>query len=154
LVPEGAIELVAAEESLGFAWEAGPEAQDGWDLNRPVYLAQIRLDALPLDTGIPAQYREPSRFPGVRRDLALVVPGGITQASVREQIEETGGKQLVAIELFDHYQGKHIPSGHVGYGFRLTFRSNERTLEEQEVDAAVEGIVDGLRRRDIVRREG
>jgi phenylalanyl-tRNA synthetase beta chain len=153
LFPPGSIELMDGDRSAGFAWEAGPEAASAWDLARPVYLAQIRLDALPLDTGAPRLYREPSRFPAVRRDLALIVPGGFTQDEVRGWIRAEAGEHLQGIELFDHYRGKHIPPGHVGLGFSVIFRAPDRTLEEKEVDAAVDRVVAGLRRKGIVRRE-
>jgi phenylalanyl-tRNA synthetase beta chain len=153
LFPPGSLELVEGDRSFGCAWEVGPQAASAWDLTRPVYLAQIRLGALPLETGAPRVYHEPSRFPAVRRDLALIVPGGVTQSEVRGWIRAEAGNHLREIELFDHYRGKHIPAGHVGLGFSLTFRAADRTLEEKEVDAAVDHVVAGLRRQGIVRRE-
>jgi phenylalanyl-tRNA synthetase beta chain len=153
LVPPGALEIVAGDQPAGLAWEVGSETAARWDLSRPVYVAQLALDALPPDTGVPRRYREPSRFPAVRRDLALVVPMGVTQDEVRGWVRDEGGPSLVSLELFDHYRGKHIPSGHVGLGFSLTFRAADRTLEEKEVDAAVDRIVAGLARRGITRRE-
>ncbi len=153
LFPPGSLELAAGDLSFGCAWEVGPEAASAWDLNRPVYLAQVRLEALPLEAGSPRVYREPSRFPAMRRDLALIVPGGVTQDEVRSRIRGEAGPQLQEIELFDHYRGKHIPAGHVGLGFSLTFRAADRTLEDKEVDAAVDRVVAGLRQLGIVRRE-
>jgi phenylalanyl-tRNA synthetase beta chain len=150
--PAGAVEVVVGERSAGFAWEASAEVRGHWDIPRPVYLAQIRLDAFPA-TLAPVRYREPSRFPAVRRDLALVVPAATTQAEVREWIREGAGPDLAGLELFDAYRGTHIPAGHVGLGFSLTFRAADRTLEEAEVDSAVARVVDGLRRKGIVRRE-
>jgi phenylalanyl-tRNA synthetase beta chain len=153
LAPAGAVEVVVGGRSAGFAWEASAEVRGHWDIPRPVYLAQIRLDALPAETGAPVRYREPSRFPPVRRDLALVVPAAVTQADVREWIHREAGPHLAGVELFDAYRGKHIPAGHIGLGFSLTFRAADRTLEEAEVDSAVARVVDGLRGKGIVRRE-
>ncbi len=152
-VPAGVIEAAAGDRSLGFAWTVDEAAAARWDLNRPVFLAQIRLDALPPDTGTPVVYREPSRYPAVRRDLALVVPEGTSQDAVREIVRAAAGAHLAGLELFDHYRGKHIPAGHVGLGFSLTFRASDRTLEEGEVDAAMEGIVGALAGHGITRRE-
>lgn len=154
LVPEGALEVVAGETGIGFAWEVPAGIRSAWDLNRPVYLAQVRLDALPPESGSPRLYVEPSRYPPVRRDLALVVPQGMTQGELRGWIREQAGPQLERIELFDHYRGRHIPEGHAGLGFSLTFRAADRTLEEKEVDAAVDRVVADLKRRGIIRREG
>jgi phenylalanyl-tRNA synthetase beta chain len=138
---------------VGFAWEADEVVRSAWDLTRPVYLAQIRLDALPFDPDRPVAYREPSRYPAVRRDLALIVPENRNQEEVRQLVIQGGGANLVSVELFDHYRGKHIPPGCVGLGFSLMFRSRERTLEEKEVDAAVDHVVEELGREGIHRRE-
>ncbi len=154
LAPAGSIGAWEGERDLGFVWEAPEAVRERRDLGRPVFAAQIRLDALPPEEGAPRTFRELARFPAVRRDLALVVPDGTAQAQVREWIREDAGEHLAGLELFDHYRGRHIPAGHVGLGFSLTFRAVDRTLEEKDVDAAVDRIVTGLRRRNIVRREG
>jgi phenylalanyl-tRNA synthetase beta chain len=154
LVPEGALEVLSGAVSLGFAWEVSPQARDAWDIPRPVYVAQLRLDLLPQENGKPAQYREPSRFPAVRRDLALVVPEGTHDAELKAWMAAQAGASLVSIELFDEYRGKHIPAGRVGLGYSLTFRAMDRTLEEKEVDAAIARIVSALAERGIARREG
>jgi len=135
--------------SLGFAWEADARTRDRYEIKRPVYLAQIRLGAL-LRTGAgggsPAhvQYRETSRFPAIKRDLALVVPQRITHEELRERLRSVTGKLLESVELFDHYRGRHIPDGCVGLGYSLTFRASDRTLAEDEVDAAVQRVVKDL----------
>ena len=153
VVPPGAIALLCGDRTVGFVWEADADTRARFELNRPVYVGQVRLDALPLDTGVPRRYEEPSRFPSVRRDLALVVPAERTQDEVRGWVRELAGAHLVAVELFDHYRGKHIPSGFVGLGFSLTFRAPDRTLEDKDVDAAVDRIVNGLGQRGITRRD-
>jgi phenylalanyl-tRNA synthetase beta chain len=117
-------------------------------------VAQLRFDFLPEENGKAAQYREPSRFPAVRRDLALVAPDGTHDAELKGWIASQGGPSLVSIELFDEYRGKHIPAGRVGLGYSLTFRAMDRTLEEKEVDAAIAQIVSALAERGIMRREG
>lgn len=82
----------------------------------------------------------------------MIVPHGVEFGQVRQWIRDEGGSQLTRIELFDRYTGKHIPEGHVGLGLRLTFRSPERTLEEQEVDAAIERVVAALDQQQVIRR--
>ncbi len=153
LVPEGALEVLSGDTSHGFAWEVSAGVRSGWDLSRPVYLAQLRLEALSLDTDRPVRYREASRFPAVRRDLALIVPEAIHQGQVRSWIQSKAGGFLEGLELFDYYRGKHIPEGHLGLGFSLIFRAADRTLEEKEVEADVDRIVSDLKQRGIVRRE-
>ena len=153
LVPEGALEVLAGDKSLGFAWEVAGAVRAAWDIERPVYVAQLRLDLLPQENGRPAQYREPSRFPAMRRDLALVAPEGTHDAELKASMAAQAGAALASIELFDEYRGKHIPAGQVGLGYSLTFRAMDRTLEEKDVDAAIGRIVSALAERGITRRE-
>jgi phenylalanyl-tRNA synthetase beta chain len=153
LVPEGALEVLSGEEPVGYAWDVSSPVRSRWDMNRPVYVAQVRLDALPPDTGVPIRYREPSRYPAVRRDIALVVPETVHEAQVRAWIRARGGAHLRELELFDFYRGKHIPGGNVGLGYRLTFRSDDRTLEEGEADAAVDAVLVDLAGHGISRRD-
>ena len=109
-----------------------------------VLAGQLRMDALPLDLGVPRRYEEPSRFPAMRRDLALVVPAERTQEELRGWIREAAGDRLEAIELFDHYRGKHIPSGHVGLGFSLTFRAVDGDLWVEHLLTSLPGGVVGF----------
>jgi phenylalanyl-tRNA synthetase beta chain len=153
LVPEGALEVLSGDGSVGFAWDVSSPVRSRWDMNRPVFVAQVRLEALPADTGEPIRYSEPSRFPAVRRDIALVVPAGVNEDQVRAWIRDRGGAHLRELELFDYYRGKHIPRGHVGLGYRLTFRSDDRTLEEGEADAAVEAVLTTLAGHGISLRD-
>ena len=153
-VPAGSAELVVDGEAVGLAWTVDPRTASAWDLNRPVHLGQVRLDALPATRTRPVRYRDTSRFPSVRRDLALVVPPGSTQEEIRDLVTRRAGKNLEDVELFDHYRGKPIPEGHVGLGFTLTFRALDRTLEESEVDQAVTKVVSALAERGVRLRDG
>ena len=153
LVPNGALEVRQGERSLGFAWEVSRPVLDAWELSRPVYVAQLRLDLLGRADDRPAQFREPSRYPSVRRDLALVVPEGTRDADLRSWVTTPAGPYLASIELFDEYRGKHIPAGRVGLGYSLMFRAMDRTLEDKEVDAAIDRVVSALAERGITRRE-
>ena len=86
-------------------------------------------------------------------DLSFTAEEEAFADEVRGWLGELAGAHLAAVELFDHYRGKHIPSGFVGLGFSLTFRAFDRTLEDKDVDAAVDRIVTGLGQRGITRRE-
>jgi phenylalanyl-tRNA synthetase beta chain len=152
-VPEGALEVLSGDAGVGFAWDVSSPVRSRWDLNRPVFVAQIRLEALPADTGVPIRYREPSRYPAVRRDLALIVPETVLQDQVRAWIRGKAGAHLRRLELFDFYRGKHIPAGHLGLGYRLTFRAEDRTLEEREADEAVAAVLRALAGHGITRRD-
>ena len=92
--------------------------------------------------------------PPVERDLALVVPPGVTAAQVADVVRRTAGPLLERLEVFDEYRGPGIPAGHRSVAWRCTFRDPERTLRERDVDAllarglqVLEGEL-GVRRRE------
>ncbi len=84
------------------------------------------------------------RFPSVVRDLSVLVDSTLPAAAVRGTIRSAAASGLARVVEFDRYRGKGVPEGRVSLSLRLTFRSQERTLTDAEVDAAMAGIVDAL----------
>ena len=87
----------------------------------------------------------PSRHPAVERDLAIIVDAARPAADVASTIRRHGGKLLREVALFDIYRGAPLEAGEKSLAERLTFADPERTLTEDEVDAAIEAITTGLR---------
>ena len=92
--------------------------------------------------------------PWARDEHDLLTEEGAWLRICRDLVTRRAGKNLEAVELFDHYRGKPIPEGHVGLGYALTFRALDRTLEESEVDKAVTKIVAALAERGVRLRDG
>ncbi len=90
-------------------------------------------------------YLEPPKFPTVVRDLALVVPAGTAYGPLVAGLKSAPVKTLEGIELFDVYQGKGLPEGTMSYGVRLTFRDPSKTLQDQQVEGAVQRMLDGAK---------
>jgi phenylalanyl-tRNA synthetase beta chain len=86
----------------------------------------------------------PSRHLSVERDLAVIVPRDRPAAEVEAAIRRHGGRLLRAVALFDVYRGKPLAASEVSLAYRLTLRDDERTLTEEELDAAVAAVVAGL----------
>lgn len=113
-----------------------------WGLPGEVLLFEIDLDALP-------ERRKPeaaaiARFPGVRRDLALVVSKSVSVAELEKGVHRHGGGRLREVRIFDVYEGEGIPEDSRSIGLGLIFQDFSRTLTDAEVDAAVSAIVTGL----------
>ncbi|HEX9886611.1 MAG TPA: phenylalanine--tRNA ligase subunit beta [Longimicrobiales bacterium] len=83
-------------------------------------------------------------FPGVERDLALLVPRAVAAARVAEALRGAGGDLLAEVGLFDKYEGSGVPIGLRSLAYRLRFQSSVRTLTDEEVDGAVNGILKHL----------
>lgn len=84
-------------------------------------------------------------FPGVDRDLALLLPKGLPAAQVEACIRKSGGGLLRSLFPFDVYEGERIPVGHRSIAFRLRFQAADRTLTDEEVDGAVQSVLAALR---------
>jgi len=100
--------------------------------------------------GAHRRYQPFSLFPAALRDIALVVdqnlPAGEVQKALAKLARAATGNvfSLEAIEVFDVYQGAGLPEGKKSLGFSLVFRSSERTLTDDEVNAAFQKIQDEL----------
>jgi phenylalanyl-tRNA synthetase beta chain len=99
-------------------------------------------------------YRPLPLQPPVERDVALVLPPGVTAAQVSDILRRTVGPLLERLEVFDEYRGPGVPAGQRSVAWHCTFRDPERTLRERDVDAllarglaALEGEL-GIRRRE------
>ncbi len=84
------------------------------------------------------------RFPSIVRDLSLLVDEALPAAAVRGTIRSEAPATLVSIVEFDRYQGKGVSEGQISLSLRLTFRAPDRTLTDDEVQAATERIVEAL----------
>ncbi|HXI95920.1 MAG TPA: phenylalanine--tRNA ligase subunit beta [Candidatus Acidoferrum sp.] len=104
----------------------------------------LALSRIPLAQPVP-------RFPGVERDLAVVVEEHVTAGSLLAAIKESAGDLLESARAFDEYHGSQVPDGHKSIAFTLTFRSPERTLTDAEVDKVMTEIKSTLEKRHQAR---
>lgn len=119
----------------------------------PVWALELRLPSTPEER--PATlFRPLPAFPGVDRDLALILPNTLPARQVEEVIRRSGGDFLMGVGVFDLYEGKGVPEGHRSVAFRLRFQSRARTLTDEDVDQAMSSITDHLREELRVQRRG
>ena len=116
-----------------------PEIQQNLDISEPVYLFELALDGLAAKA-VP-KYSEPSRFPSVRRDIAIVVDRGCPAAAIRRCCLEAAGERLTDLTLFDLYHGEGIDSAKKSLALGLTLQHPSRTLTDEEVGVTVDQVV-------------
>ncbi|MFC1662016.1 hypothetical protein ACFL3S_11310, partial [Gemmatimonadota bacterium] len=119
----------------------------------PVFGMEIALPSELQSRPSPVFQPLPS-FPGVDRDLALVLPRDLPASRAAETIRRAGGALLAHLVIFDLYEGEGIPEGYRSVGFRLRFQSAERTLTDGEVDEAMDAVIDRLREELGVKTRG
>ncbi len=97
-----------------------------------------------------AQYDAVPTTPPVERDVALVLPDGVTATAVEDMMREEGGALLAGTAIFDEYRGEEVDGRSVAW--RLVFRAPDRTLRDREVDEALEAVLATLKERLGVER--
>jgi phenylalanyl-tRNA synthetase beta chain len=148
LVAGRAAAVSVGDRVVGVFGQLSPAIADARELPADeVYVGEMDLDALtgaaPSDT---LRTSPLPRYPSVVRDVSILVADTLSAATVRGTIRSAGPDTLSEIREFDRYQGKGVPEGKVSLSYRLTFQSLERTLTDDEVQAAMQRIIDALTR--------
>jgi phenylalanyl-tRNA synthetase beta chain len=141
LHPGASAAVEVGDEVVGALGELHPETASRCELEGPCALLVLDLTALAGKPPAPIRYREVSRQPSVRRDLAVLLPGTTAAQEVLDAIRATAGPHLVSAEIFDRYEGTGVPEGKVSVAFRLVFQRPDRTLRDAEVSRAAERVV-------------
>ncbi len=107
-----------------------------------VYVFEIDLDKLLAKKVGKMKYKEISKYPSVNKDLALVVDKNITSKEIEMNIKKAGGSLLTNIKVFDVYEGTGIPEGKKSVAYALTFEKSDRTLTDEEINNAMDKIIE------------
>lgn len=145
LHPGRAARVSAGTGLAGRVGELHPALVEALDLRADrVIVAEVAIAGL--SGGAPAVPlgATPPRHPAVARDLAIVVAESVAAGAVRESIVRHGGPLLVATALFDIYRGRPLADDEKSLAYRLTFQAPDRTLTEEEIEAAVTTVTAGL----------
>ena len=119
-----------------FAQLNGQDVSDLYEL----VLAEVASGKMP-------QFHELSRFPEVRRDLALIAHKDVAASAVLDVIRENAGEWLTDLRLFDVYQGKGIDPDRKSLAVGLTWQHPSRTLNDDEVNTTTQNILTSLEQR-------
>ena len=136
--------ITAGENRIGYVGRLNDDIAAGYKFRQPVYLAELDLEMLLSSHFGPANYRPLPRFPGVTRDVSFVGNRAITFVSIRDVINSGSGDLFQGVEFVDVYEGKGMAEDERSITVRLEYRSDERTLTEDEVDQAHSQIVNAV----------
>jgi len=114
-----------------------------FSLREEIFYAQFNWDiCLQKTVNQKIKFKEISKFPSIRRDLALIVDNSIKFSDIVNIAKKTGKKQIVQINLFDVYENeKQLGKGKRSYAISYTFENLERTLQDKEVDTIIENLL-------------
>ncbi|MHB8535536.1 MAG: phenylalanine--tRNA ligase subunit beta [Sulfuricaulis sp.] len=139
LHPGQTAEIWHQDQRVGAIGLLHPQAQSDLGLDRPVILFELQTRMLQKKN--PPIFREFSKFPSIRRDIAIIVPEDTLAQTVVDWVRKVTGKLLVNLELFDEYRGKGIDSGRKSLALGLTLQDSSRTLNEDDVERVMREVI-------------
>ena len=145
--PGRSAEILDGGEPIGIVGEVHPATLARLDLPGRAVAAEVLFDRLTAGGARTPQARPLPRFPGVRRDLTVVVRGKIASNDLVQVIRQLGGYTLRDISMLSEYQGPQLGAGARSLSFRLQYQADDRTLTNEEVSTVQQRIIDGLKQR-------
>lgn len=142
LHPGQSASIHRGERFIGWVGKVSPLVAKQLDLPAEAYLFELSQDAL-AEARLPA-FTELSKFPSIRRDIALLVDEDVSVQSVQDCIESAASSILKELKLFDIYTGKGIDFGKKSLAIALNLQDDHKTLTDEDVEAAVTKILDTL----------
>lgn len=126
---------------VGYIGELHPDVCKSYKFDQRIYVAEISLAEIYENAKEALAFVEIPRFPAITRDLAFVLDREIESFSLLQVVKKAGGRLLESAEIFDVYQGKGIPSDKKSIAIALAFRTKDRTLTDDEVNAVIKKIL-------------
>lgn len=143
--PGKSARILVDGEAVGWLGELHPRWQQKYQVEGPVMAFEMEL-AFILGRPLP-RFAEVSRFPPVRRDIALVVDEGVPVRAILDAAWTEKPAVLLEISLFDVYRGKGLGEGKKSLAFRVLLQDTQKTLTDSDVEAAVTQVVQALQAR-------
>ena len=129
---------------IGYMGEVHPEVCENYDLKTRAYIAVLDMPFITEMATFDRHFKGIAKHPAVNRDISMVVKKDILVGQIEKVIREKGGHHLESYHLFDIYEGSQIKPGYKSVAYSITFRANDRTLEEKDITAAMDKIIAGL----------
>lgn len=139
LHPGQSADILLAESKVGIIGAMHPALQKSLGISQPIYMFEIDYTAVA--QGEVSNFAMFSKFPSVRRDLALLVDRKLPVANITQAIRLQLGALLADLKIFDMYAGTGIPAGQKSLGLGIVLQDQERTLQETEVNDLVNQLV-------------
>ncbi|EHU3343277.1 phenylalanine--tRNA ligase subunit beta [Acinetobacter baumannii] len=141
LHPGQSAEILVDGQSIGYLGRLHPSLENELDLST-TWVAE--LDQAAVLQSYVSNFTELSRFPSVRRDIALLISDNINVRDIQQLIEKTGGELLYSTWLFDVYTGQGVEEGKRSLAFALLWQHPSRTLEDAEIKSGMDNIIQVL----------
>ena len=132
------------DELIGNIYKADSTLLKAFDIDSEVFYAEFYLDKIFKKVKFGGQYKPVSKFPSVKRDIAIVVEKNITYDDIRSSMQKSGGRMLREVELFDLYEDDKLGENKKSLAFSLEFVSDEKTMTDEETKKIMDKIINNL----------
>jgi phenylalanyl-tRNA synthetase beta chain len=143
-VPGKYIRCYSSDDLLGEMGEISPQVRSQFDLKETACLLDLDIDQVSLKATDVPQFKPWPRYPETTRDMALILDNPILWKEIRDEILSLKEPLIEEIELFDLYSGKPIPAGKKNLGVRIHYRSNDKTLSDEQVNPIQEDLLNRI----------
>ncbi|GAB4321094.1 MAG: phenylalanine--tRNA ligase subunit beta [Dehalococcoidia bacterium] len=155
LLPGHAATVHAAGEQVGLLGQLHPDTAAAFDIDEPVFLAELWVEELARVAREAPAYEPPSRFPPVRQDIAIIVDAGLPAGRVLQLVRaHRAGDVRLTADVFDEYRGPGIPDGKKSLALALRYQASDRTLTDEDVARIQQGLVTRLEKEFGARLRG
>jgi phenylalanyl-tRNA synthetase beta chain len=141
LHPGRAAVISLGDARIGRAGQLHPAIAANYKFKQPVFVAELDFREMLDAAQVEVRYRPLPKYPTVVRDLALLIETGASFAKIERAILDLNIPELTGVRLFDLYAGKELPAGKHSIALSLRYRAADRTLTDEEVNAAHERVV-------------
>lgn len=145
--PGKTAKLLLDGKDFGIIGQIHPETAKKFECPQDTYVGFVNFEILAGYSKMTSEYKPLPKYPAVTRDIAMLVKDEIMVKEIEDIIKKNSGKILEDVRLFDVYKGKQVPDGTKSIAYSITFRAEERTLTDDDVNKVMEKILNGLKTR-------
>ena len=143
--PTRSADIYLSDKKIGYFGQINPVICEKLDVDKPVYAGEIYFDEFKKCFNNKIIVKNVSKFPPVERDIAVIVNESVSCEKITDCIKRVAGENLDEITLFDVYHGNQVGKDKKSMAFNLIYRSNERTLNVEEIDDSIKTVLDALK---------
>ncbi len=142
--PGYSAQILAAETEIGVVGEIHPQVREAFDLRQPAYIFELDLDKI-ISLIPPTRNSRPiPKFPAIYRDITVIIDRSVETQTVLGAVEKNREDLVESLHLFDVFEGEPIAAGKKSVSFRVTYRSADKTLEDEDVNDLHKSITNKL----------
>ncbi len=137
--------LLMNGQEFGIIGEIHPTVLENYEMDTKAYVGILDFDILLKNYKEVSKYTPLPKYPAVTRDIAMLVKDEILVKQIEDIIKKCSGKLLEDIQLFDVYKGKQIPQGLKSVAYSITYRANDRTLTDEDINKVFDKMLKQLK---------